>query len=64
MICVLNIGFELTTNFMWTYRVTHLEWIGNQALGLKFVFKPKGSPRGSFIHLWETAMILVSKLAN
>ena len=36
-------AFEPTTNIMWTYRVTHIEWVRNQPLGLKLVFKPKGS---------------------
>ena len=34
MIFVLEIGFEPTTNIMWTYKVTHLEWDGNQTLNL------------------------------
>ena len=41
--------FEPTANIVWTYRVTHIEWAGNQPLGLKLVFKPKGS-LGGFIH--------------
>ena len=45
MICGLKMGFEHTTNIMWTYRVTHLEWARNQPMGLKFVFKHKGSSR-------------------
>ena len=43
MIYGLEMGFESTANIMWTYRVTHIEWAGNQSLGLKLVFKPKGS---------------------
>ena len=38
---------------MWTYRVTHIEWAENQPLGLKLVFKPKGSICG-FIHSFFT----------
>ena len=34
MICELEIGFELTTNVMWTYRVAHLNWARYRALGL------------------------------
>ena len=50
MIRGLEIGFfEPATNIMWTYKVTHIEWAGNQPLGLKLVFKPKGSLCG-FIH--------------
>ena len=43
MIRGLEMGFEPITNIMWTYRVTHIEWVGNEPLGLKLVFKPKGS---------------------
>ena len=43
MIHGLEMGFEPTVNIMWTYKVTHIEWAGNQPLGLKLVFKPKGS---------------------
>ena len=30
MICGIKISFEPTTNFMWTYKVTHLKWPGNR----------------------------------
>ena len=43
MIHRLEMGFEPIANIMWTYKVTHKEWVGNQPLGLKLVFKPKGS---------------------
>ena len=60
MIRGLEIGFDPTTNIMWTYRVIHIEWVGNQPLGLKLVFKPKGSLCRfihSFSHLRETAKV-------
>ena len=41
----LKLGFKPTANIMWTYRVTHLEWARNQPMGLKLVFKHKGSSR-------------------
>ena len=44
--------FEPTANIMWIYRVTHIEWVGNQPLDLKLVFKPKGS-LCDFIHLFS-----------
>ena len=34
MVCGLRIGFESTTSVMWTYKVLHLEWARNQAVGL------------------------------
>ena len=43
MINGLEMGFNLTANIMWTYKVTHIEWAGNQSLGLKLVFKPTRS---------------------
>ena len=47
---------------MWTYRVTHIEWARNQSLGLKLIFKPKGS-LCEFIHsfsrLREAARVFV-----
>ena len=44
-------AFELTANIMWTYRVTHIEWAGNQPLGLKLVFKnPRDPYADGFIH--------------
>ena len=46
MICGLEIGFEPTTNFTLTYKVSLLEWVENQPLGLKLVYKLKGSPSG------------------
>ena len=46
MICGLEMGFEPIANIMWTSKVTHIEWAENQPLGLKFVFKPKGSRCG------------------
>ena len=49
MICGLKIGFEPTTNIMWTCKITHLEWARNQALCLKLVSKLKGSPRGGIL---------------
>ena len=44
--------FESTTNIMWTYRVTHIEWAENQPLGFKLVLKPKGS-LCRFIHYFS-----------
>ena len=46
MICGVEMGFEPIANIMWTSKVTHIEWAENQPLGLKFVFKPKGSRCG------------------
>ena len=54
--------FEPTANIMWTYKVTHIQWVGNQPLGLKLVFKPKGSLDSFIFHNRERWLVVFVRL--